>query len=183
MQMSPRVKIPNKNRAFTLVEMSLVITLFALFATMVIPSIAHWRAGIPYRQFPGKLMQLIAEAREDSIQTRTPRSLGYDESTGELRVFWIDPDTSQEQEGKRLALPTGIQMNRLVLQDTDTAPSAWKLTFYPDGTADRAGFEMRDEDQSMSVTVSELGGAKLLRTALPESSELRWTAGENETRQ
>lgn len=181
--MLPRVKIPNRNRGFTLVEMSLVITMIALFATMVMPSIAHWREGIPYRQFPGKLMQLISEAREDAIQSHTPHALSYDEGTGEIRVSWINPDTSLEEDGARLALPDRIQLNRLVLEDVDTAPSAWKLTFYPDGTADKGGIELQDEDQSRSISISELGSAKLLDTSLPEATSERWAAGDNETRQ
>ena len=183
MRMSRKATIPRTRAAFTFVEMSLVITIVALFATMVVPNLAHWRAGIPYREFPGKLMQLVAKTRQDAIQNRDARAIGFDESTGEFRVFWTDPQTSQEQEGQRLALPEGLEINRLVADDTDTAPAAWRVTFYADGTADKAGIELRNQDESLSVAVSELGSAQLLKTSLPESAEERWPAGENETRQ
>ncbi|MEA2553963.1 MAG: hypothetical protein QOJ65_2139, partial [Fimbriimonadaceae bacterium] len=61
-RMLPKVQTLRK-RGFTLVEMSVVITLLALFATMVVPAMAHWRAGDEYRAFPGKLMRFLADAK------------------------------------------------------------------------------------------------------------------------
>lgn len=166
-----------------MVEMAVIITLVALFATLVMPAIAHWRAGDEYRAFPSKLINLIGSAKEDAVSQKQPRSVGYDESTGEFRVFWTDPETSQEQEGQRLGLPAGIELGRLVLNSIDTTPQDWRLTFYPDGTADKAGIELRDQDDYLTVIVDPTGPARLSRQALPESTEERWSAGENEIRQ
>lgn len=178
-----RTRLNKETRGFTLVEMMAVVTVLAILAAAVVPLIAHWQAGDDYRAFPGRLMNLIGNAKADAIAQKQPRSVGYDESTGDFRVFWTDPDTSQEQEGKRLSVPSDYELGRLVLNNIDTTPQDWRLTFYPDGTADKAGIELRDQDRYLSVSVDTAGPATMTREALPEASESRWSAGDNEVRQ
>jgi prepilin-type N-terminal cleavage/methylation domain-containing protein len=172
-----------RKRGFTLVEMSVVITLLALFATMVVPAMAHWRAGDEYRAFPGKLMRFLADAKLSATQNHASRSISYDETTSEFRMFWTDPETAQEQEGGRVALPSGIEVGRLTYANTDSSPQDWRLTFYQDGSADKSAMELRDQDDYISVTVDDTGTAKMTRDALPEPGTERWNAGENEVRQ
>jgi prepilin-type N-terminal cleavage/methylation domain-containing protein len=167
---------------FTLIEMGVVIGLIALFAAMVMPSIAHWRAGNDYRAFPGKLLRFVAKAKQDAIDNKQQRSIGYDATTGELRMFWTDPQSQEEQEGGRLALPAEMEMGRVTYQGNDTAVQNWQLTFYQDGTADDAGCEIRAQDQYVTITTDRLGQIKMTRDQLPEQSDVRWSAGENEVR-
>ena len=182
--MLQRATIPNaRKRGFTLMEMSVIITLIALFAAMIVPALAHWRAGDEYRAFPGKLIRLIGQAKLDAISSHTSRSIGYDETTGEFRLFWQDAQSSQEQEGGRVAMPDGVTMGRLVYLNSDTAPQDWRITFYPDGTAEKAGLELRDQDSYISVSVDAAGHSTLTHDALPEADTQRWQAGDNEVRQ
>lgn len=171
------------DRGFTLVEMTVLITVLALFAVLVVPSLAHWRSGDEFRAFPGKLMNLVGTAKSDAIDSKVAHSVSFDESTGEFRVVWTDPETSQEQEGGRLGIPSGIEVGRFLAQNADATPQDWKVTFYPDGSADRGGVELRNEDQYITVSVDPKGQAKLTREPLPEASEERWNAGDYEIRQ
>lgn len=172
----------NKRRGFTLIEMGVVIALIALLAAMVVPSMAHWRAGDEYRAFPGKLLRFVSRAKQDAIDTKQSRSIGYDATTGEFRMFWTDPDTSQEQEGARLSVPAEMELGRLVYLNKDTSVQNWQITFYPDGTAEDSGFEVRDQDRYVTITADRLGVIKLTRDQLPEQTDVRWSAGENEVR-
>jgi hypothetical protein len=98
-------------------------------------------------------------------------------------MFWTDPETAQEQEGGRVALPSGIDLGRLVYANADSSPQDWRLTFYQDGSADRSAMELREQDAYISVSVDDTGTAKMTRAALPEPGTERWNAGENEVRQ
>lgn len=180
--MSQKALIPVSRRGYTLIEMTIVISILALFAAMVIPNLANWRAGDEYRAFPGRLLRLVATARQDAIESRQPRSLSYDASTGAFKISWTDPTTSQEQDGATLTPPSGIQLGRLVYLDNDTSPQNWKVTFYPDGTAENAGFELQDQDKYITIAITSAGQITLTNAALPEPDTLRWSAGANEVR-
>jgi len=162
--------------------MGVIIALVALFAAMVIPSMAHWRAGNEYRAFPGRLLRFVARAKQDAIDNKSSRSIGYDATTGELRMFWTDPQSQEEQEGGRLALPAEMELGRVMLRGTDASVQNWRMTFYQDGTAEDAGIECRDQDQYVTITTDSLGNIKQTRQQLPEQSDVRWAAGENEVR-
>lgn len=180
--MSLRDRISSSKRGYTLIEMTVVITLIALFATLVMPALANWRAGDEYRAFPGKLLRFVATVKQDAIDNQQSRSLGFDATTGEFHEFWTDPTSNQQQEGPRLAPPTGVQLGRLVYLDNDTSPQNWTVTFYPNGTAERSGFELRDQDKYITIAITDSGQITLSHDALPEPDTIRWQAGENEVR-
>ena len=172
----------NIKRGFTLIEMGVVIFLIALFAAMVVPALAHWRAGQSYRDFPGKLLRFVAKAKLDAIDQKQSRTIGYDATTDEFRMYWTDPQTQVDQEGGRLAIPPEMQLGRVEMNGNDSAIQDWKVTFYQDGTAADAGVEVRNQDQYVTLIIDHLGNIKETTQPLPEQSDIRWSAGENETR-
>jgi Tfp pilus assembly protein FimT len=165
-----------------LIEMTIVITILALFAAAVMPALANWRAGDAYRAFPGQLLRLIANARQDAIYNHVSRSLSYDATSGAFKISWTDPTTAQPQDGATLTPPSGIMMGRMVYLDNDTSPQNWKVTFYPDGTAENAGFELQDQDKYTTIAITDAGKITLSNAALPEPDTIRWSAGVNEVR-
>jgi hypothetical protein len=98
-------------------------------------------------------------------------------------MYWTDPQTQVEQEGGRIALPDGMQLGRLVYQGNDMSAETWQITFYEDGTAEESGFELRDQDRYVSVNVTGSGRITMTKDALPEPTDVRWSAGDNEVRQ
>ena len=172
----------SKKRGFTLVEMGVVVLIVALFAAMVMPAMARWRAGEEYRSFPGRLLRFVGRAKQEAIERKQSRSIAYDATTSEFKMTYIDPETAVDQESGRLAVPVEMELGRLVYLGNDSSVDSWKLTFYQDGTSDDGGFEVRNQDQYISITTDALGHIKMMRDALPEQSDVRWTAGENEVR-
>jgi prepilin-type N-terminal cleavage/methylation domain-containing protein len=173
----------NRKRGYTLMEMSVVIVIIALFATMVVPAMAKWRAGNDYRAFPSKLLNLVGKAKQDAIDNKQTRSIGFDATTDEFRMYWTDPQSNNEQEGQRLALPDGLDMGRMVYLGNDTSADTWQMTFYADGTAEDSGVELRNQDQYLSVSTNSLGQIKMIKDQLPDPSTQRWSGGDLETRQ
>jgi prepilin-type N-terminal cleavage/methylation domain-containing protein len=55
------------NKGFTLLEMTVVVTLLALFAALIVPNVASEKAGREARQFFPKARNLMLEARGRSI--------------------------------------------------------------------------------------------------------------------
>ena len=184
MPMSQKATIASKgSRAgYTLIEMGVVIGLIALFAAMILPALAHWRAGDEYRSFPGRLLRFVAKAKQDAIDNKQSRSIGVDPTTGEFRIYWTDPQSQNEQEGGRLAMPAEMQLGRVTYLNNDTSVQSWQITFYQDGTAEDAGVEVRDQDQYITILVDSIGNIKMLRDPLPEQTDVRWSAGANEVR-
>ncbi len=97
-------------------------------------------------------------------------------------MFWTDPQTQVEQEGGRLAVPSDMQLGRVTNLGNDISVADWKITFYPDGTAEDAGIEVVKEDRYVTIFTNNSGQIKETRDPLPEQSAVRWKAGENEVR-
>jgi prepilin-type N-terminal cleavage/methylation domain-containing protein len=172
----------SKRRGFTLIEMGVVVLIIAMFAALVMPAMARWRAGDEYRAFPGKLLRFVGKAKQEAIERKQSRSIAYDTTTGEFKMVWTDPGSSAEQEGGRLSVPAEMEMGRVIYLGNDTSIENWKLTFFQDGSAEDAGFEVRDQDRYLTVIIDSLGHIKMTRDPLPEQTDVRWSAGENEIR-
>ena len=169
-------------RGFTLIEMGVVTFLLALFAAMIVPAVAHWQAGEQYRSFPGRMLRFVAQVKQDAIDNKQARTLGYEATTGDFHEYWTDPQSQQQQEGSMLTIPPEMQLGRLVYLGNDSSVQDWQVTFYPDGTAEDAGCEVRDQDQYVTIQTTSLGQITESTDPLPEQSDIKWSAGNLEQR-
>jgi len=170
------------SRAFTLIELSVVIIIIMVTAALVAPNIDSMKAGIEARNFLASLPQIATQAREDAISRSATTKLTYDDSQRAI----IE---SQEKDGEddttlhSYSLPKGMEINDFQLNGQSSNAGDWELRFYSDGQSDSGGIEADDRRRPWSLSIDKYGIAKLQEGTLPSESQTRWSAGDYEHRQ
>lgn len=172
------------NRGFTLIELSVVVTLMAIFAAVVVPNLVRAQEGQQERAFFDSLRRIAIEGRTRAIDSRQTVTLRYDEST---RRFELAQDAAEEpgtQERARnmpsALCPAGVQVSLFRNGESNSNASDWEVVFYPDGRATPGGIEMEWASSTYALQIDARGTSTLVRGNL--TSESSWEAGELERR-
>lgn len=167
----------NSRRAFTLVEIILVVTVLALVSAMVAPTLVSMRATSERRAAMSGLRHIAADAREQAIRRGLTTELVYDESLRQFQIVGADSDgTSQTFSTQNL--PEGLEPQRFQMEGEDVAAVDFRLRFSPDGHSNGGGIEFND----FSILVDQDARYRLLDGALPSPQDQSWEAGQLEQR-
>lgn len=181
-------------RGFTLIEMSVVITVLLLTATFVIPNMVTIRRTRALLDTEAAIQRLPREAHNEAIKSRQGVSLRV-EGTALImeRVPNTDSNLNQPTGLNQQANDTAVEVKRVNLGNEISATRAqngkestdiasWKWTTYPDGSADYGGIEFTIGSQTKSLVFSRQGGYTWQEGNLPEPTDEEWQAGEIEKR-
>ena len=153
-----RSKTHNPKRAkqgFTLIEMSVVITVLLLTATFVIPNMVAIRRTRALLDLEAAIQRLPREAQNEAIKRRQPVALRVE---GTTLIMEREPNTDSNQNQpaslNQQANDTAVVVKRVELGNEITAARAqngkesidvasWKWTTYPDGSSDYGGIEFK----------------------------------------
>jgi len=124
------------HKAFTLIELCVVLVIIAIAAAMVFP----WsnRQDIPREQFRKSMQHLAAagtNAKNLAVSTSKLHVLHVELDEGRFYIAVEDEDTPLE--GTLSSLPDGSRFNRAELE-SEQASGVLKIRFAPDGWADNA---------------------------------------------
>ena len=161
-----------------MVEMSVVISVVALFATFVVPNIVSSHKSMQERLFVNSLQRVAADAREAAISQNATMRLSM--SGNRLSVV---PDSGSAQKGNEISgvdLIEGAKGTKFQLNGQEMS-SDWAVRFFPDGTADEGGVEITIGESSYALNVTPRGAVNLT-DQLIDANALRWDAGPYETR-
>lgn len=169
----------NRRRGFTLIEMSIVITLVALFASFVLPNLVASRNSQRERSFVSGLKRLVADARERAISDNQTLHLGIDGNR--LSVTKDGDAKGKGDEVVGLDLIDSATTGRFQTNGQDMSSTDWDLRFYPDGTSDQGGVEIdvSQDVYALNVTAKAIG---TVDDQLTDPTTLQWQAGTYETR-
>lgn len=170
-----------RSRAFTLVEVSVVVLLLAMFAALTVPRLAAFQKGNQLRQFRMNLAKLVAQAKATAMESGTTCVLRFEESGDrfELARTSVDADETVIQT---LALPGEVQIASSRAGGQDTGVN-WEASFYPDGSATEGGVRIDWGDSEESLIINgRTGTAVWSSDEIPDASTTRWQAGEIEQR-
>lgn len=171
------------SRAFTLIELSVLVLLIALVAAAVAPNLAALKRSRVEREFPIALRRFAVEARERAISSGTPLALTFGDQLQVLSLVQVSTDGTGNQPLKQLSLTSELQTGRLELAGSESNSADWILRFFPDGTSDGGGVEFTRGNQTFCLVVDAATGAsRLLDGQLPDTLGQRWQAGEIEHR-
>lgn len=166
-------------RGFTLIELTVVVAVLSLLAAAIMPNLASFERGRQLRSFLTNLPLMAARAREMAISYGYPVDLEYDDGANQLVIHSKDQN-GDDQTLSTLALPSGFSASRFMLGQNESDGSSWKLAFYPDGTSDGGGLELRKPDNtilSLHVFAND-GRSELLNDSLPDPKQDSWPAGD-----
>lgn len=132
------------SRGFTLLELILVLTIFAVVVGLAAPSLRNFWTGRGVQDSAAQLLSLTQWARIQAVSDAAVHRLNLDPAAGE---YWLTVAVGQEQQaigsefGRHFALPAGQKME-LLRADQQAQAS---VDFYPDGRCEPATIRLSDE--------------------------------------
>lgn len=168
-----------KRRAFTLVELIVVLFVLLLITTAIVPRVVALQKSRRLKDMEAKIIRLPAEARNEAVRSGVPVSLRVD---GAALVLDRTPISGQPEEVRRLALNAGIQVSTVEKAGQPANSGTWQWTIYPDGSADSGGIEFAEGAAEKSLLLSADGSGQWLHRNLPEGLPERWPAGQLQVR-
>jgi prepilin-type N-terminal cleavage/methylation domain-containing protein len=170
-------------RAFTLVEVTIVVALIGVMAVAVLPRFAALQSGQATRDFASALLRIGTDARLIAIESGQTVQVRYDDERRVLVFESLDLETLAASEQKAVPLPALVTLSAFTLDGAFTSEADWNLQFYPDGSGLDAGVEVEDGSYVYHVNIEGRDGAAVRGLdRLEESSEQEWQAGELEQR-
>lgn len=163
-----RLKVRRRSRAFTLVELILVMVVIFTLATVVVPRFSDFFPSLQVRKSTELLMAWARKARTDAALTGTRQRLYLDASK---RKFWIEHEPRPIKEpGKFVALagawkeellPEGVDIESIEKAETDSS-SARYVEFRPDGSAGDAIIVLSNANGDRQTLRIEAATSKIL---------------------
>ena len=170
-------------RGFTLIEVAVVITLIAILATLVVPSVFAAKRSQDAQAVRQDVFGFFAAARVEAIGSGRIVVVRFENSGSQLVAESFDPVTEQQVELRVYEVPDFVTPESFLLGDELVSSVEWEVRFYPDGSCDDAEFELLDGSLVVLVTLDPATG----RVTVGEDTEEDevdefWPAGELEIR-
>jgi type II secretory pathway pseudopilin PulG len=164
---------------FTLIEMTVIIAVLLILSSAIVPRLLSFSQSQRERAFMQQLLAMTAEGREAAIRLGKDVTMQYDDSKNAFAMHYQD-DSQNDSTLQTVVLPPNFQASKFEVGPNTTGASDFKLTFYPDGTADGGGVEIgRNTTDITSISVDKATGTvSLLHDPLPEVSDQTWQAGD-----
>lgn len=170
-------------RGYTLVEMSAIVAIVALFAALAVPSFLARQRTREVTAFFVRLPDLAVFAREVAQRDERTVRIRFDEGQS-LFTAEADGQTQNDESTtlRDLPMPEDVRTSNFRQEEQSVNAGEWELTFYPDGRSDGGAVELNDNGRIRSVIVAPDGTVRLQEGAMPNAEERRWQAGEREQR-
>ena len=168
-----------KQNGFTLIEISVVVLIFALFAALVLPRVIPLNRGDAVRKFTIELPGAIRTIRANALNRSETLVLSFDSQQNQIVV-----QTSEGQQvGNAIIVPADIEVSGARIGKNDATGTDWELRFYPDGTCDGGGISFSFDGKAQSLQLfAQTGSGRWVDGELPEQGSDEWSAGELEQR-
>lgn len=168
-----------RQNGFTLIEISVVVLILAMFAALVLPRVIPLSRGDAVRKFTIELPGAIRTIRADAMNRSESLVLAFDSQQNQLVI----QSAEGQQVGNRIAVPADIEVSGARIGKNDATGTDWELRFYPDGTCDGGGISFSFDGKAQSLQLfAETGAGRWVDGELPEIGTDEWPAGELEQR-
>ncbi len=170
-------------RAFTLIEVTIVVAIIAITAAIMLPALSRQKAQIAQRNFTPSLRRIASSARTAAIDRNATTYLAWDDAQAKVILYQQGTADGGDELLSSIPIPTGITTDSFLLNDQSSNSGDWKLHYYSDGTAESGGVGYTDSGKTMNLTVNVRGIGLLVAGNLPDASASHWPAGDYEHRQ
>ncbi len=162
-------------RAFTIVELNVVILIMLLLAALIMPRIAAFQKTRQIKDLEGSIYRLPIEARNESVRAQVPVRLRVDNNA---LVMERVPMGGNPEQVKQVALTSDIQVDSVQKGGQSTDTGSWNWTAYPDGTADSAGIQFVEGTLERSMALPSNGNPVWTLGALTANGPDSWPSGQ-----
>lgn len=162
-------------RAFTMIEIMVVILVLALLAASIMPNVASVVDSNRRRSYRLAVPRMVGEGHNYAVQRGQIVTMQVNENEGFELVTQGEED---EQVIRTLAAVDGVSVDSLLAADGSDPGQEWQVNFYPDGTSDGGVIEM--SDAGMVYRYQVVKASSKVRLIDPEEllEEDKWQAGE-----
>lgn len=150
-----------RHRAFTLLELVIVLMVLALIMAAAAPSLGGWNRGQRLQNAAERILSAGRWARSEAIATAMPHQLEINAGAGTYRVTRRDGQQwvpAPGEFGRDTTLPAGLSFE-LTREDLSGLPA---IDFYPNGRISPATIELSAEWGEVMILHSA-GAAQSLR--------------------
>jgi len=165
-----------RRRGFTLIELSVVIVILAMFAAAVVPNMATSIESAKRRSFRVSVLTLARRAKVEAITRGATVNLSL--NNGDFQIS-SGSETDSTVIGSVSQAP-GIEASHFTKAGEELGEGEWLIAFYPDGTSDGGAFQFDEGSDSTSVKIAKKDGrVSVTDGALDpgDTSETEWEAG------
>lgn len=171
-------------RGFTLIELSVVIIVIAMFAAIVTPRLLAVRETTQSATFRMNVVRFFLDARERAIQQRTTLEVAWDGNAFSLTDPAAETDETEAEPSRRFALGQNATLAGTRIRGEDVSEDEWVAKFHADGTATDAAIQLDAGGADLTLVIDgESGKTRLERGTLDDLPERNWPAGEIEKRE
>ena len=140
-----------RRRGFTLIELSTVIVILALFAAAMVPTMSVMIETSKRRSYRINVLTLVKRAKVESVTRGQTMSLSCDDGTFQLGF---------EEDGAvtplaSVAATQGIEASHFYESGEEVGSGEWTLSFFPDGTSEGGAFQFDEANDSKTVRISK----------------------------
>lgn len=167
-------KSVHAGRAFTLIELVVVLFVLLLLATAVVPRAVALQRSRRLKDREGRIARLPALCRNEAVRAGVPVRLRAD---GSALVMERAPVGGAAEEVRREPLGAGLTLDAAQSDGRFVDAGAWQWTVYPDGSGDSGGLEFAEGASRKSLRLPSGGGARWVAGDLPDTLPERWPAG------
>lgn len=168
-----------RRSAFTLVELVIVITLFALMAAVVAPRLVTGYTNSEQRSGLRRMLSFVRTARETAILTASPVTVTVN---ADGRLEMVQTANDEEQALGAFRVPDGLQLTDPRPTSSQTGEES-SVTFFADGSASGGDFLFDDgSGVRRALRVESATGAVEWTAEDATEEEDTWAAGELQRR-
>lgn len=163
------------NRAFTLIELTIVIAVLVIAAAVVVPSLTAVQRSRDLRKTEANIARLPIEARNEAV--KSGKNVTLQVSDNELVMSEANTDGTTQQV-KQVPLGNDIAIEDAQQNGQAVAAEAWQWTAYPDGTSDRGGLGIAEGQVHKYLLMQADSNPVFAAGTLPDTTTDQWQAGD-----
>jgi type II secretory pathway pseudopilin PulG len=171
-----------QRRSFTLIEATVVITILALLAALVLPNVVAMKRSRDVQSLKASVLRLPAEALNEARKSKLAVTLRA-EGSDTLIMERAGAEGEDSTEVKRLSLSQDLQLDAATSEGQSVDLGTWEWTVYPDGSAKAGHLELLEGNRILDLRLPGEGELPRWNTATTtQTDDERWSAGELEQR-
>ena len=141
-----------RHRAFTLIELLLILVILSVVLGLSLPNFKHAHEGLALRSGADTVVYAMRYARSRSVAENFIVTMVFEAGSFQLKDV-------PGRMGRRVALPSGVHFKE--------APG--QIIFYPDGQIDPARFFVAGEKSAFIISTREIPGHVVLLEEAPDA--------------
>jgi prepilin-type N-terminal cleavage/methylation domain-containing protein len=180
---SRRTPRSNRFRGFTLIEMTVTITVLLVMAALVLPNAVAIQRSRQIRLMEASLQRLPSEAKMEARKANAPVTLRVDGDAIVMEQIPVGEDAGGDPiEIRRVTLTNGIRMEKATQGQETVDTASWEWRVYPDGSSAAVNLEFLEDGAVKSLVIGSEGDAHWVNGEESEVPDERWAAGDIEVR-